>query len=323
MTTRSRLAALVTSLAFVAAACSGTDAAGSNGAAGDGADPTATDAALQVAPASFDVAVEDDARFTVGLFTSQRDLVLGGSVQTTFSYLGDGSGTPEEVATTEADFLPVPGREPETELTQATAVSPAEGAGVYETHVDLDRAGFWRVVVRADVEGLGEVEGQADFPVAEEHAVPAVGDQAPRTEGPVIGDDVPPVQIDSRAQGEDAEIPAPEIHDRTVADALDAGIPTVVVVSTPTYCVSQFCGPITDTIAGLEQEYRDVAEFIHLEVWADFNEGELNEAAAQWIQTEEGGNEPWVFLVDGDGTIMARWDNVLNEAELVEQLQAL
>ena len=40
-------------------------------------------------------------------------------------------------------------------------------------------------------------------------------------------------------------------------------------------------------------------------------------------QGEDGGNEPWVFLVGPDGTIQARWDNVLDEAELVEALDGL
>jgi peroxiredoxin len=97
----------------------------------------------------------------------------------------------------------------------------------------------------------------------------------------------------------------------------------VVVVSTPTYCVSQFCGPITETVEGLADEYGDVAEFVHLEVWEDFNENVLNDAAAAWIQTESGGGEPWTFLVGADGRIAARWDNVLDADELRDLLEEL
>lgn len=41
------------------------------------------------------------------------------------------------------------------------------------------------------------------------------------------------------------------------------------------------------------------------------------------IATDDGGSEPWVFLVGTDGTIAARWDNVLDEAELVALLEAV
>jgi hypothetical protein len=108
-----------------------------------------------------------------------------------------------------------------------------------------------------------------------------------------------------------------------LADAVDAGTPAVIVIATPVYCVSRFCGPLTDVIAELAHEYQDAAEFIHIEVWQDFNEQQLNEAAAAWIQTDIGGNEPWVFLVDGDGVVQARWDNVLDVAELRTALDAL
>jgi hypothetical protein len=303
------------------AACGGGDDAG---APQESPPDTAAGATqLSVAVASFDLAVGDDSRFLVGLFTSGRDLVLGGDVETSFQFFPDGGGEPEEVTSTEASFLPVPGKEPSAELSQPTAVSPAEGAGVYETRVDFDRPGIWGVVVTADVQDVGRIQGNAQFVVADEHAVVAPGEPAPLTEGPVVDSDVPPVQIDSRAQGEDAEVPDPELHDTTVAEAIAAGRPVVVVVATPTYCASQFCGPITDAVAELAQEYGDVAEFIHLEVWKDFNAEQLNEAAAAWIQTEAGGNEPWVFLVDGDGIVQKRWDNVLDRAELVEALEAL
>ena len=94
-------------------------------------------------------------------------------------------------------------------------------------------------------------------------------------------------------------------------------------MSTPTYCVSQFCGPITDTIADLEADYGDRAAFVHIEVWEDFENTVLNEAAAAWIQTADGGAEPWVFYVGPDGSIQQRWDNVLDEQALVAQLEEL
>ena len=107
----------------------------------------------------------------------------------------------------------------------------------------------------------------------------------------------------------------------SIAELLDAERPFVVVVSTPVYCVSQFCGPITDRVAELADQYGDRAGFVHLEVWKDFDANELNDAAKAWIyDPETGGNEPWVFLVGADGTVQARWDNVLDDEALVSML---
>ena len=324
MKLRNLTVTLLAVLAVTATACGGDDPA----APEDPVSPAAGSPAetqLNVAPASFDLAVGDDRRFLAGLFTSDRNLVLGGEVEMQFFYLGDeaGSQTPEPVATTTGTFLPVPGKEPAEPLTTPTAVAPADASGVYETTVAFDRAGFWGVGIRVELDDGRDLQGTATFPVAETAQVPAVGDPAPAVDNLTIDSDVTPTAIDSRAQGDDPEIPDPQLHRTTVGEAIAQGRPAVVVISTPTYCVSQFCGPITETIEELADEYADAAEFVHIEVWGDFEAKQLNEAAAAWIQTEEGGNEPWVFLVDADGAIAARWDNVLDEAELVDLLDGL
>ena len=78
-----------------------------------------------------------------------------------------------------------------------------------------------------------------------------------------------------------------------------------------------------EVVSSLALDYEDRADFVMIEVWEDFDEQRLVPAAAEWIQTETGGNEPWVFLVGADGRVTARWDNVLDVAELIEELEAL
>ena len=169
--------------------------------------------------------------------------------------------------------------------------------------------------------------GTTTFPVLDAPEVPAVGDDAPRTVNPTLADveagRIDPVVLDSRAQGADPAVPDEHLHDTTVADAIDAGRPVVVMVSTPVYCVSRFCGPLSEVVSDLATTYDDRAEFVMIEVWEDFDEQRLAPAAAEWIQTETGGNEPWVFLVDADGRVSDRWDNVLDTDELVAALEAL
>jgi peroxiredoxin len=64
-------------------------------------------------------------------------------------------------------------------------------------------------------------------------------------------------------------------------------------------------------------------EFIHLEVWQDFEANQLNPAAAEWIAPtpETQGGEPWVFVIDADGIIVQRFDNVASEAELLAAVE--
>jgi len=278
---------------------------------------------LRVVPASFDLAVGDDARLLVGLLTADQQLVLGGEVRFELFHLGsDGQQEPDPAGSADATFVPVPGKEPSGLGDAPTVVPPADASGVYEARVDLDRAGLWGVGVVAEVDGE-QLRGTATFAVNEQPLVPGVGDPAPRVPNRTLETDGPLVALDSRAQGPDGQVPDPQLHDATVVDAIEQGRPVVVTVATPTYCVSQFCGPLVETIEELEEQYGDVAEFVHLEVWEDFDGQVLNAAAAAWIQTAVGGNEPWVFLVDADGIVQARWGNVLDQQALVEQLEAL
>jgi hypothetical protein len=139
---------------------------------------------------------------------------------------------------------------------------------------------------------------------------------------------VAPSQLDSLALDSTtlSAITDPELHRITVADALRKQQPFVVVAATPAYCTSQFCGPLVDVLAALQPQYPDVA-FIHLEVFPDGYEKSVGVAAAQWIAAggvpSGQGNEPWVFVVDKTGTVVARWDNVLDIAAFTEMLSKL
>ena len=81
--------------------------------------------------------------------------------------------------------------------------------------------------------------------------------------------------------------------------------------------MSQFCGPITDTVERKAAAHPDVA-FVHLEVWEDFENKKLTPWATEWIlpDPQRGGKEPWVFFVGRDGTIVERLDNVATDAEI-------
>ncbi|MFO7777530.1 MAG: hypothetical protein R6V28_04175 [Nitriliruptoraceae bacterium] len=282
---------------------------------------------LVVEPASFDIAIGEDQRLLVGLFTPERQLVAHGEVELGLAYLGDGSESSAQIEqSVPARFIPVPGGEV-TGATEAPSLVEDTGTGVYAATVDLDRAGVWGVRIVGELEDGTPVSGNRTFQVREEHLVPAPGDEAPRVDNPTLADvesgAVPAVQLDSRAQAANSEVPFPHLHTGTVADAIAAGRPVVVAVATPVYCRTRFCGPLTEVMAELATEYDDRADFVHLEVWEDFDAQQLNEAAAAFIQTEIGGNEPWTFLIGADGRIAARWDNILDVEELTAMLEAL
>jgi hypothetical protein len=309
--------ALVAAAAMVMVACS----RGIGGPAGVDQTPAS---GLVAQVASYELVAGEDNRLIVGLLTQENRLVVGGEVEFGFTFLGDEeTSLPEPAGDATAGFLPLPGQEGTTFPSRPTIVSPAEARGVYRAEVvTFDRPGFYEVEVRADL-GSGDVRmATAAFQVVAEPAYPAPGDRAPRTENLTLGSDAPEQAIDSRAALE-GRVPDPELHQTTIADAIRRGRPALAVFATPVYCISQFCGPVTDMVAGLATDYRGVAEFIHVEIWRDFQEQVVNRAAADWVLRNEDLTEPWVFLIGSDGRILARWDNVATREEIEPWLERL
>jgi hypothetical protein len=325
MTDRTRRTAIALTMtsALLASACT------SDGGSGQGSTPTGDQAiSLAVAPASFDLAVGEDRRVLLAVFTDQRERVAGGTITVRLAHLGDEPGGQAALGEPmTATFLPIPGLDIAAPERGPAIVGTDVLTGVYRVDVDLDAPGFWGVQVSADLVDVGTVEGRATFRVLDAPEVVDVGDPAPPTPN-LVREDIeagraPASALDSRLRSADERDRAATLHTTRVDESIAAGRPVIVAVTTPVYCVSLVCGPLTDYLVDVAERFGDRADFAHLEVWEDYEAQRLSPAAAAWIQTATGGNEPWVFLVDGEGRIAARWDNVVDPAELEAALSAL
>ena len=282
---------------------------------------------LSVLVANYDLSVERPQRMLVGLVTGDQRLVSFGQATFRFAFLGRDGATDQPVTKGDrvrAQWSPIPGQDLGTLPTTPRVVDGSDGTGVYiAPDVKFDKAGYWQLEVEGSLRG-GTRRGEASFVVAEVAAVVDVGDPAPLTVNQLPGAvGIAPKAIDSRASP-DGAVPDPALHRVTVAEALRSGRPTIVVVSTPVYCVSRFCGPITDFVAELAETYRDRANFVHIEVWSDFQTNTINKAAADWMFPDgaEDAFEPWVWLVDSDGVVSRRWDNVATASDVTAALAA-
>lgn len=296
-------------------------AAGDTGPSGAGPSPTPAEE-LIVQAANYEVLEGETSRFIAGVLTAEQLFVSFGSVEIEFFYLGtrEGAGTAEQGPSVTATFLPIDGEGSTSDTPKAVPAS--EGRGVYAAEVTLDRAGFWAAQLSAELDGERKT-GQAVFEVYEEPRYPAVGEAAPKTENLTIDTaDAPTEAIDSRAR-DGVKLPDPELHQMTIAESVRRKEPALVVISTPVYCVSQFCGPITDMVGELQRDHADRANFIHIEVWRNFQDTVVNKGAAEWIYRQDDLTEPWVFLIGADGVIQARWDNVATRAEIEPFLEEL
>lgn len=306
----------VSVLALAACGGGGTKTNGSSSAA----------AAMSAETASYDLAANSAQRYSIGLIGPEQESIAYGSIRIEFVFDGPNGhplAHPRPGPTATATFFPIAGESVDPNTPGPKLVEPSVARGVYKTEpMTFDTAGFWEANVSFTIDGKTRTANAA-FEVLDRHQLPFIGDPAPRTAQLLAGaPGVPAVAIDSRAQDGQA-LPDPELHDTTIAAALDAHRPLMVVVATPTYCTSRFCGPITDSVARLAGRYRDRMAFVHLEIWDDFSNGKLNPWVNDWIVPRNGedGREPWVFVINRDGVIVDRIDNLGSDRELADDAE--
>ncbi len=320
MPLRRSLLVAVLSVGVLATACSGSDNP-------NVATPSASAAAsnLSASVASTDLWVGSPQRFELGIFESNGqgvNLLTFGTVDFTFSFLGDGSASPTPGPTATGTYLgafgtPQSGPAP-------TFSAPSDARGVYQAEdITFDHVGVWQVDTTADIPGSGAQTLTAHFQVAAKPLLPAPGQPALRTQNLTMDSKgVPASAIDSRAL-DGAPVPDPELHQTTIGDAIAAHRPVLVIFATPTYCQSQFCGPEVDAVQDLAKRYADKAVFIHVEIWRDFNKSVINKAAADWLYRKNDLTEPWLFLIGANGVIKDRWGPLFDQDEVAKELAAL
>ncbi len=185
--------------------------------------------------------------------------------------------------------------------------------------VDLTRAGWWGAELAVTVDGERHEGLRIRFFVVEEAAEPAVGDPAPMTRQPVLADGRDIASLST------AQPPNPEMHELTVAEALELGRPVVVAFATPAFCRTRYCGPVLEqVVTPLAERYAGRVEFVHIEPY-DLERLRSESVFATVPAMEEWGlgTEPWVFVVDAGGRIAAKFEGVLSQEELEEVLDRL
>lgn len=270
-------------------------------------------------------------RVQVGIAASDANgvrFVTQGTVDLAFAYLGsDGTGAPETGPTAIGEYVPVPG----TDVSGEAPTIISEARGVYEAEgVKFDLAGIWRATLSPEIDGVAR-QLTVDFPVTElsDVHIPAPGEPALHTDTLTMDSKGRRGAIDSMADGS-GEIPDPELHRWSIAEAIDRGRPALVLFGTPAYCASQFCGPEVTELQRFAAEYPDRAVFIHVEIWKDFNAQPqvINEGAADWLlRTMPDGSqnmtEPWLYLIGADGVIVDRWGSLFDPTDVESALEAL
>lgn len=190
--------------------------------------------------------------------------------------------------------------------------------GTYTTELTFDVAGRWQIDVTV-MDGNGDSRSaQLPFWVAETTEAPDVGEPAVLSESKTIGD------VDDIGELTNGFIQDPDLYQTTIADAVDSGLPTVIVMANPIFCINAVCGPQVEVLQQLKDKYGGRANFIHVdfydnpdEIQGDLNRAHISPTILEWrIPSPE-----WSFVIGRDGIVAARFEAFATLDELDEALR--
>ncbi|MCB8926124.1 MAG: thioredoxin family protein [Ardenticatenaceae bacterium] len=221
---------------------------------------------------------------------------------------------PDPVADAQSVMLSVvPAGEENAELVWE---GPAENYSDYEVpywvaYPTLPTPGFWGITAEIVLADGRTVISQFTIEAKEENTAVAVGEFAPLSQNRTLATEP---DINKLNSGND---PDPAFYQLTVADAVANDKPTVVGFITPGLCETKWCAPVLNSVAAVRDEVGDAANFIHIEVYEDFQALTYVPEMAEWgLETE-----PYIFVLDDEGQVVASLPGPVSPRELRQALE--
>ncbi len=240
-------------------------------------------------------------RFAVGLLDQDGQLIHEAEVH--FHYF-DLSDPQRAILEMEADAGRL--QSPDGLVTMFTHERGFAHAGDYgvevETHLPDGRAARSRV----------------GFRVEADTASPGPGEPVPRLRTPTLADVNQDFSLVTSARQ-----PNPAFYEQSLDQALTSGKPTLLLFATPEFCQTRFCGPAYQTFDALHQRYGDRVNFIHIEVFAGLpNPANSGFKLSPTVEAFGLQSDPWLYLIDQQGSVLYRLEGLFTAAEIERQLQA-
>jgi cytochrome oxidase Cu insertion factor (SCO1/SenC/PrrC family) len=203
-----------------------------------------------------------------------------------------------------------------------TILPPGASRASYVARARIPAAGSWRL----DLLTADGRKGSVALDALDPGTTAEVGRPAPAIDTPTLAD-VGGTALAITTQ----EAPDLRFYQSSTADARAAGRPYVLIVDSARFRVSPACGRALTMAGYLLDRWSDQVTFVHLEPFpytvvtnapvlsGDIADPPLNEQArafglgdAVWPSTDM----PWIFVVDGDGILRAKYRGVVGTADV-------
>ena len=197
--------------------------------------------------------------------------------------------------------------------------------GVYIGEATFPSAGAWTAELATEAPGSPTATQRFSFDVREQTTVIAPGDPAPSVDTPTledVGGDLTRISTDTK--------PVRRFYETSVAEALAAKEPFVLVFSTPKFCRFATCGPTLDKVKTVALAHPDLT-FINIEPYRlELTDGQLQPVLTEGQLTPAAAtiayrllSEPYVFIVGADGKVASSFELVFAPEEIEAAIAAV
>ena len=212
-------------------------------------------------------------------------------------------------------------RDPESPAQRAEAayLSSGLGRGLYRTTTDFDCVGEWGAEIALRLSDGSEASQRIRFTVYPQGPTPAIGQAVPLSDSLTAStsEEVAGISTDLH--------PYLAAYDKTVAESVTSGRPSLVFFATPAFCQTGFCGPTVELVKSVAREYEGAVEFVNVEPYAlqvtDNGLQPLLDEAGQLQPVQAALDygipvEPYLFVVDAQGKVFAKFEGIVGGDEL-------
>ena len=234
------------------------------------------------------------------VLTSKKGLVRSPIATLTSYYYPDGATEGEMRDTAVALFRPF----------------PLGTRGLYAAQMQFDTPGDWGLDIAVIDEDANTLRAELRFEVPEQTAAPTNGEPATASNSKTLADHA----IEQLTTG---TLQDTDLYQISIADAVQSGMPTVIVMASPAFCTNAVCGPQVDVLSELEDRYKGRANFIHIdffdnpdEIQGDLTRARVSSTVLEWnLPSTE-----WSFVVNSEGIIHRRFEGFAPIDELEDAL---
>ncbi|MGO9882813.1 MAG: hypothetical protein ACLPV4_07330 [Solirubrobacteraceae bacterium] len=182
---------------------------------------------------------------------------------------------------------------------------------IYAAQLPIPSAGTFDVLSITRTK-KGEIGATGEIAVAKTSPIPNVGQRPPDIATDTLATTGGNIALLT------TRLPPEQMHSVSFNTVLGKR-PIALLFSTPEFCISRVCGPVTDVAVELQHEFGNRITFIHEEVYTDNqpSKGLRPQLRAFHLRTE-----PWMFTINRHGIIAARLEGAFGTTELRQALQA-